>query len=134
MSADYLEKCGLVPDGTISGPNGLANVGNPWWTFRPGLIFSYLKEGWNLTSAFYYEVNTASNVTQYRSGDVLDAEFAATKRFEKWTLGAVGYYVAQVGNDTSSAFYQYAIDADRFSVAAAGALVGYDFGPVQLNV
>jgi hypothetical protein len=137
LGQGFFTKAGLgigAPDGTISGPNGLGNVGNPWWTFRPELIFSYLKDGGNLTSAFYYEMNTASTVTQYRSGDVLDAEFTVTKQFGKWTLGAVDYYVAQVGNDTSSAFYQNAINTNRFSVAAAGALVGYNFGPVQLNV
>jgi hypothetical protein len=133
----FFIKTGLgigVPDGTISGVSGLGNVGNPWWTFRPEFIFSYLKDGWNLTSAFYYETNTRNTITQYRSGDVFDSEFAVTKTFGKWTLGVLGYYVAQVGNDTSSAFYLNAISANRFHQAAAGGLVGYNFGPVQLNV
>jgi hypothetical protein len=46
----------------------------------------------------------------------------------------VGYYVGQVGNDTSSAFYNYAINANRFNLWAVGGLVGYNFGPAQLNV
>jgi hypothetical protein len=133
----FFVKAGLgigVPDGTISGLNGLGNVGNPWWTFRPELIFSYLNNGWNLTSAFYYETNTENSVTKYRSGDVFDAEFAVTKAFGKWTLGVLGYYTAQVTDDTSSAFYLNAVSSNRFHQTAAGGLVGYNFGPVQLNV
>jgi hypothetical protein len=133
----FFVKTGLgigVPDGTISGVNGLGNVGNPWWTFRPEFIVSYLNEGWNLTAAFYYETNTRNTVTKYRSGDVLDSEFAVTKQFGKWTLGVLGYYVAQVGDDSSSASYGNAISANRFHEGAIGGLVGYNFGPVQLNV
>ncbi|GLR98720.1 hypothetical protein ABIF38_000090 [Bradyrhizobium japonicum] len=38
-----------IPTGTLQGPAGLSNVGDPWWTFQPNLAFSYLKDGWNLT-------------------------------------------------------------------------------------
>lgn len=130
-------KAGLgiyVPDGSISGPNGLGNVGNPWWTFQPEFLVSYLKDGWNLTANLFYETNTRSTVTNYKSGDVLHAEFTATKRFDRWTVGPVGYYVGQVTNDSSSAFYNYAINANRYDIWAAGLSVGYDFGPASLTV
>jgi hypothetical protein len=133
----FFVKTGLgigVPDGSISGPTGLGNVGNPWWTFRPELILSYLKDGWNLTAAVYGEFNTKNYLTDYQSGTVVDAEFAATKTIGKWTIGPVSYYVGQVGNDTSSAFYNYAINVNRYNIWAAGGLVGYNFGPAQLNV
>lgn len=123
-----------VPDGTTSGANGLGNVGSPWWTFQPELIVSYLKDGWNVTANLFYEINTKNTVTGYRSGDVLHAEFTATKRFDKWTLGPVAYYAGQVTNDTSSAFYGYAVNAQRYELWSAGLLVGYDFGPLSLNV
>ena len=133
----FFVKTGLgfgIPDGTISGPNGLGSVGNPWWTIRPGLVVSYLKDGWNLTGAVYGEFNTSSTVTGYRSGNVIDAEFTATKAFGKWAIGPVGYYVGQVGDDKSSAFYKYAINANRFNIWAAGGLVSYNFGPATLTV
>lgn len=118
----------------VSGPTGLGGMGNPWWTFRPGLIVSYLKDGWSLTAAVYAEINTKNSITGYRSGNVIDAEFSATKSFGKWRVGPIGYYVGQVGDDTSSAFYGYAVNVNRYNIWAAGGLVGYDFGPVQLNV
>ena len=46
----FFVKTGLgihVPNGSISGPAGLNSVGNPWWTFQPELVVSYLKDGWN---------------------------------------------------------------------------------------
>lgn len=61
----FLVKTGLgiyAPDGTISGANGLGNVGNPWWTFQPNLVVSYPKDGWNLTANFFQEM-TWSTVT-----------------------------------------------------------------------
>jgi len=88
----FFVKAGLgiyVPDGTTSGINGLGNVGNPWWTFQPNLVFSYLKDGWNLTANVFQEMNTKSTVTGYKSGDVLHAEFTATKAIGKWTVGPV---------------------------------------------
>jgi hypothetical protein len=133
----FFIKTGLgiyVPDGTISGVTGLNNVGNPWWTFQPEFVVSYLKDGWNLTANIFEEINTRNTRTDYLSGNVLHAEFTATKAIGNWTLGPIAYYVGQVTDDKSSAFYGGAINTNRYGLWAAGGLVGYNFGPVQLNV
>jgi hypothetical protein len=132
----FFVKTGLgmyVPDGTISGPSGLGNAGDPWWTFQPEFIVSYLKDGWNLTANFFQEFHTKNPITDYQTGDIFHAEFVATKTIGKWTVGPVGYYVGQVSNDTSSAYYHDVINLQRYSRIAAGALVGYNFGPATLN-
>ncbi|WP_253710415.1 transporter [Bradyrhizobium sp. WD16] len=133
----FFIKTGLglyVPTGTQQGPAGLSNVGVPWWTFEPSLVLSYVKDGWNLTANLFEEINTANRLTNYRTGNVLHAEFTATKSFDKWTLGPVAYYVGQVTDDRSSAFYNGAINVNRYNVWAVGGLVGYDFGPASINV
>ncbi|WP_407123517.1 transporter [Bradyrhizobium sp. STM 3561] len=79
-------------------------------------------------------MNTANSITNYRSGDVFHAEFTATKRIGKWTIGPVAYYVEQVTNDRSSSFYNFATNVSRYNVWAVGGLVGHDFGPVSVNV
>jgi hypothetical protein len=94
-----------VPDGTVSGVNGLGNLGNPWWTFMPEFVVSYLKDGSNFTPNIFEEINTKNTITQYRRRDILHAEFTATKSIGKWTVGPVAYYAGQVTNDQSSAFY-----------------------------
>jgi hypothetical protein len=133
----FFLKAGLgvyAPTGTLQGPSGLASIGNPWWTIQPNLVFSYLKDGWNLTINVFDEINTANTRTDYRTGDIFHAEFTATKTIGKWTFGPVAYYVGQITNDRSSSFYGGAINVNRFDIWAAGGMVGYDFGPVTLNV
>lgn len=122
-----------IPDGSIQGPTGLGSIGAPFYTFQPELLVSYLKDGWTLSANFALEINTANSITGYTSGDALHAEFQATKRIGKWTVGPVGYYVGQVTDDKSSAYYAGAINTNRFNIWAAGGLIGYDFGPAALT-
>jgi hypothetical protein len=133
----FFVKTGLgiyVPDGSISGINGLGNIGNPWWTFQPEFVISYLKDGWNFTAFIFEEINTANTITNYRSGNVLHAEFTAAKTINKWTFGPVAYYAGQVTSDKSSAFYGNVINTKSYDIWAVGGRVGYDFGPVAMNV
>jgi hypothetical protein len=133
-----------TPDGTQTTFNGLGNVGAPFWTFQPEIIVSYLKDGWNLSAAIYEEFNTKNSLTEYTSGDILHADFTATKTIGKWTLGPVAYYYGQVSNDSCGATCVAAYgginpitsgaNAQRFNVWAVGGLVGYDFGPAALSV
>ncbi|MCY0857821.1 SphA family protein [Cupriavidus sp. D39] len=123
-----------VPDGTISGENGLADPGAPWWIFQPLLSISYIKHGWNLTGNFSVELNTPNTKTHYRTGDILHADFAVTQALGNWTVGPVASYIGQVNNDTSSAFYRHAINVNRYNLFAVGALVGYKFGPATVNL
>jgi hypothetical protein len=134
-----------TPDGTVTGVNGTGNAGNAYWTFQPEAIISYLANGWNLSAAVYGEFNTASTVTGYTGGDILHADFTATKTIGKWTIGPVAYYYGQVSNDSCSsvgcqAAYAVgpgtvaALTNNRFNVWAVGGLVAYDFGPAALSV
>ena len=133
---------------TAVGCNGFANFGNKYWTFQPELIVSYLKDGWNLSAALYEEFNTANQIDHYTQGDVFHADFTATKTIGKWTLGPVGYYVAQVSNDKCSdatclATHPLGLapggnplagNTQRFQLFAVGGLVEYNFGPASLSV
>jgi hypothetical protein len=130
-----------VPDGTKTGVLGTGNVGQPWWTFQPEVIFSYLKDGWNLSVAVYEEFNTANSVSHYTSGDVLHADFTATKTIGKWTFGPVASYWGQVTSDSCPAacvaaygVNQVLNNAQSSEVWAVGGLLGYDFGPANVSV
>ncbi len=146
-TSGFVVKAGLgigAPDGTISGPNGLNNVGNPWWTFQPELIVSYLANGWNLTAAMYDEINTANSRDGYTSGDIFHADFTATKTIGKWTIGPVAYYAGQVTNNSCSppgctsgglgGGASILGNAQRFNIWAVGGLVEYNFGPASFSV
>jgi len=134
-----------VPDGTTTGLTSLGNTGAPYWTFQPEAILSYLANGWNLSAAVYAEFNTANTTTGFTSGDILHADFTATKTIGKWTIGPVAYYYGQVSNDSCSSITCQAtygvgpasvaaLTNNRFNVWAVGGLVAYDFGPAALSV
>jgi hypothetical protein len=127
-----------TPDGTITGPTGLGNQGNPWWVFQPELIVSYLKDGWNLSAALYEEFSTKNSIDGYTTGDIFHADFTATKTIGKWTFGPVAYYVAQVTNDSCgigcSVLGGTAGNAQRYHIFALGGLVEYNFGPASFSV
>jgi hypothetical protein len=141
-TSGFVVKSGLgiyAPDGTVQGPFGLNNVGNPWWTFQPEVIVSYLKDGWNLTAAVYAEFNTKNTVDGYTTGDILHADFTFTKTIGKWTIGPVAYYAGQVSNDSCPAFTCTVPNgilgnAQRYNLFAVGGLVEYNFGPASLSV
>jgi hypothetical protein len=147
-ASGFAVKTGLgiyTPDGTVTGVTGTGNQGNAYWTFQPEVIFSYLANGWNLSAAIYAEFNTSSTVTGYTGGDILHADFTATKTIGKWTFGPVAYYEGQISNDScSSATCQgiygvtpatvAALTNNRTDLWAVGGLVAYDFGPAALSV
>jgi hypothetical protein len=152
----FVVKAGLgifVPDGTqhnfVPGVTGSAVpwptgagypfVGDPYWTFQPEIIVSYLRDGWNLSAAIYDEINTKNTVTQYTTGNILHADFTATKTIGKWTFGPDAYYFGQVSDDSCPALtcaYPTGtlLNPQRFNIWAVGGLVGYNFGPAQLSV
>jgi hypothetical protein len=147
-ASGFAVKTGLgiyTPDGTVTGVTGTGNQGAAYWTFQPEVIISYLANGWNLSAAIYAEFNTSSTVTGYTGGDILHADFTATKTIGKWTFGPVAYYEGQVSNDScSSATCQgiygvtpatvAALTNNRTDLWAVGGLVAYDFGPAALSV
>jgi hypothetical protein len=156
-TSGFVVKTGLgiyAPDGTVQGntgpniplvlgssANGFGNFGNKYWTFQPELIVSYLKDGWNLSAAIYEEFNTANQQDNYTQGDIFHVDFTATKTIGKWTIGPVGYYVAQVSDDKCpigicTALHPLGIvgNTQRFQLLALGGLVEYNFGPASLSV
>jgi hypothetical protein len=125
----FAAKIGLamyVPDGN---PN---NVGNPFWTFQPELILSYLKDGWNISAFLYEEFMTRNYITDYQNGDIFHIDFNILKTIGKWTFGPVGYYVAQVTSDVPSAIDP--VQHGKQSRFAVGGLIGYDFGAASVSV
>lgn len=143
----------FVPDGTqhafirgftgsaLPGPGGAGYpfIGDPYWTFQPELIVSYLKDGWNLSAAIYDEINTRNTATQYTTGNILHADFTATKTIGQWTFGPVAYYYGQISDDSCSALTcgyltGTLLNPQRFNIWAVGGLLGYNFGSAALSV
>ena len=128
-----LELGSYIPDGTIRGTTGLNNIGTPWFTFEPEFVVSYIKGGWEITTRVFGEINSKNYDTGYTSGNVLHAEFSATRDFGRWRFGPVAYYAGQVTSDQSSGFYNFALGAKRSNDVGVGGLIGYRLGAVNLE-
>ena len=134
-----------APTGTVCNANAVlpstAGTGCPGldsWTFQPRWAFSYLGDGWNITANIAYEWNTENQNTGYTSGNLLYGDFTVTKKFGNWELGPVAYFVHQTSRDRDPlgvyALFPTPIGDRKSEQFAIGGLVGYDFGPVKLNV
>ena len=126
------------PDG--SRPNGGFTPNPDYWTFEPSLAFSYLGNNWVASANFFYDINTKSQgaccaATQITSGNALYGDFTAVYKVGKWSIGPVGYFETQTTNDTGPCSPAAGVSlCGRYETAAAGGLIGYDFGPVDLQV
>jgi hypothetical protein len=134
------------PDGT----HQLTTPNPDYWTFEPSIAFSYLGSGWVLSANFFYDFNTRSqNVccnpgllshSAITSGDLFYGDYTALYKFGKWTIGPVGYTEFQTTADTGGCIGTNTTTGatsslcGRHNTAAAGGLIGYDFGPVDLQV
>ena len=123
-----------VPDGQIKGSTGLAGVAQPFFTFIPSLAVSYVDSRYDITARLVPEFYTSNYVTGYHQGPTIHVDLTATRKFGDFKLGPVAYVGAQVGNDRSSAVYNYAIASNRALIAGAGGLIGYDFGRVSVEL
>jgi hypothetical protein len=160
-------------------PTGTTFAGSlvpDYWTVRPHWAVSYLGDGLNLTAAFTYDINTASQGNMglyqiiarnpatpsvvsallsgpanpgagYTTGNYFFGDFTATKRFDKWEVGPVGFVKFQTTSDTpgginpgtGAAWTCAQLTAAKLPTCGkdvsigAGLLIGYNFGPVDVK-
>jgi hypothetical protein len=151
----------MPPDGTRSNLSTGQITPNPdYWTFEPALAISYLSPTWNISGNFYYDINTVSRGNccsgfnlagnplglNETSGNLFYIDAHALYKVGKWSFGPVGALEVQTTNATGTActsttpFGPGAVPVNasgfcnRFGYAQLGGLVGYDFGPVDLQV
>ncbi len=133
-------------------PDGTHQQGTPnpsYWTFEPSLAFSYLGNNWVASANFFYDFNTRSTGTccvggavsaagleQIESGEALYGDLTAVYKIGKWSVGPVGYFEVQTTHDTGTGCNPApgVSFCGLYRTAAAGGLIGYDFGPVDLQV
>lgn len=123
---------------------------NPdFWTIAPGFAISYLDASWLLSANFRYDINGASRgVTMspfigaaangFISGNDLFGDFTFLYKVGKWSFGPVGYIEAQTTPDRPGGGVPCGTGAaaicGMFEQGDVGFLVGYDFGPVAVQV
>jgi hypothetical protein len=90
------------------------------------LAITYNGDGWNITGNFLYGTffNTRSASGTFYP-DFLNLDLTATKHFGKWEIGPVAFGSTDL--PTNNPYYA------RQGQLAVGGLVGYNFGPVNLQ-
>ncbi len=120
-------------------PDGSRYTGTPnpdYWTIEPAAALSYINANWVASANFYYDINTKSAGTccagtTVTSGNALYGDFFAAYKLGKWEFGPVAYFEAQTTADTGPGC---PAACGMLSNVAVGGLVGYDFGPVDIQV
>jgi hypothetical protein len=124
------------------------NLNPDYWTFAPAWAASYIDPNWFLSANFRYDINTASRgvtlgapflpagaANGFISGNELFGDFTGLYRIGKWQFGPVGYFEAQTTADRPGGGIACTPAICGFqSQIAVGALVGYDFGPLAVQV
>jgi hypothetical protein len=129
----------------VTGPDGSRWAGTPnpdYWTFEPAAAISYLGNNMVASANFFYDINTQSTgpccvaaSKPVTSGNSLYIDGYWTWKIGKWQLGPVAYTEIQTTSDTGPgcAVAGGALCGNLRTVDV-GALVGYDFGPVDMQV
>lgn len=95
-----------------------SDVGNDFASWQGGAMLSYLGNNWNLTAAAFYGTGKSGFAPDWANIDL-----TATKKFDKFEIGAIAYGSTDLTSPTAGYLKQ--------SQFAVGGLVGYDFGPVN---
>lgn len=105
-------------------------IANDFWTVEPDLALSYLENGWDFTGHAVFDINTKDTDTNYQSGTVFYLDLTAAKNIGKWVVGAGGNFTKQITKDTGPTA---AANGNEIQLVMAGPLVGYNFGPAEID-
>lgn len=84
----------------------IVNVGRNFWSVSPSVGMTYARDGWMATFHAQYYREFENKATDYRSGDEFMINFTALKDVGGFSVGPVGYFRKQVGEDRNNgAFY-----------------------------
>ncbi|MCI9868370.1 transporter [Rhizobium skierniewicense] len=111
----------------------LANIGTNHWSVQPTVAYHYTDpEGFEFGGVARVIFNTENTDTDYTSGNELVIDYALGWNFDKLRVGAVGYYLQQLTDDSGPTA---PADGKRGKGFAVGPSLTYSFNPgMQLGV
>jgi hypothetical protein len=125
-----LATSGKAPGRAAFNQAGPASIADNYWTFEPDLALSFLQNGWDLTAHAVFDFNTENTDTHYQSGNLFYLDLTAAKNIGKWVVGAGGNFTQQMNCDSGSGNVNGCNELQRVML---GPLVGYNFGPVEID-
>lgn len=136
------------------GTRTLGSANPDYWTLAPGAAISYLSGSWNASLNLVYQIYGKSSgangaglagtpwANGYTNGDQFAGDWHILYKMGKWSFGPVGYFVEQTTADVAGYTGCAGLAASPHAgngcanqdFVGVGGLVGYDFGPVDLQV
>jgi hypothetical protein len=132
---------------TVGGYAPISNsLDQNFWTLNVRPSLSYTGEDWTLAANLVVGITGNNNGFNgirpvipgdgflnpgglHTSADYLNLDLSATKKFDKWEIGAVAFG----STDISGLSTNFAPNYGRQSQIAVGVLAGYNFGPLTLQ-
>jgi hypothetical protein len=71
--------------------------------------------------------------TNYKTGSIVDVDFAVSEHIGRWQIGAAGYYLRQLADDRRSGV-TVAPDGRRAEVLSVGTVVNYDIPEARASI
>ena len=114
------------------------SIGTNIWDFAPSIALTYttpplLAEGTEISMKFYWNNYLENPATRYRTGDLLDLDFAITEHIGRYQVGVTGFYARQIEDDE-----QFGIpvppDGRQGEVLKVGGVVNYDMPETASSV
>ena len=109
--------------------------GNNIWDFAPNVAVTYvtppiLADGTEISGKLFWNNYLTNPETDYKTGSVLNVDFAVTERIGRWQIGAAGLYAVQVEDDKQFGMI-VPPDGHRGEILQLGGIISYDM-PEQM--
>ena len=90
----------VFPTGSYSASR-IANVGQNHGSLQPTVAYHYTApSGWEFAASLRAIFNDRNDATDYKSGDVIVADYAVGYKVGDFCYGVSGYYLKQISDDT----------------------------------
>jgi hypothetical protein len=123
----------VIPAGKFTARDPLSQALSPGtniWDFAPTVALTYttkpiLAEGTEFSAKLYWNNYLENSDTRYRTGDLINIDFAMTEHIGRFQLGLAGLYAVQIEDD-KIAGVTFPPDGRRGELFQIGAVAGYD--------
>lgn len=114
------------------------SIGANIWDVAPAIALTYttppiLAEGTEFSGKLYWNNYRENRETNYRTGDLLNLDFAITEHIGRFQVGIAGFYAVQVEDDQSSVLL-IPPDGRRGELLMLGGVINYDMPEYRSSV
>jgi hypothetical protein len=124
-------------DARLQASNGIT-IGNNIWAVAPWAAFTYttpplIAEGTEFSSKIYVNNYGTNPSNGYKSGTLVDIDFAISEHVGRWQIGAAGFYLRQIADDRRNGVV-VPPDGRQAELLSLGGIVNYDIAEAGASI